>query len=369
METLTEAFWDALDGPVELLAALAPVTGAGSLPSYFRVTDLATASVSAAGLAIGELITEITGSAPMITVDRALASGWFGSSFRPIGWEVPSPWDALAGDYATADGWIRLHTNAPHHRAAALRVLEVPATPGCRRGCRRLLAVPGIGGGHHRGRWMRGGHALRGRVGGASAGRGGRRRAAARVGPKRFRRDRRSLAADRGQAARRAAGARPHPGHRRPGRDPIPRRVRGEGAPHRPAGLGGAGPRIRGQPRQALRPTRREDAGGPGAAHGTHRQGGCPGSWLPARSPPAAGPRFGRASGDQAGADRRVAERLRLERTVGRPARFRLARADEQWNRGARDGLGWPTSGRRRCRCRRWITQPGTCSRPLSSAG
>ena len=129
MATLTEALWDALDGPVELLATVAPVTGAGSLPSYFRVTDLATASVTAAGLAIGELITELTGSAPMITVDRALVSGWFGSSFRPIGWEVPSPWDALAGDYATADGWIRLHTNAPHHRAAALRVLEVPASP------------------------------------------------------------------------------------------------------------------------------------------------------------------------------------------------------------------------------------------------
>ncbi|HWH26637.1 MAG TPA: CoA transferase, partial [Pseudolysinimonas sp.] len=39
------------------------------------------------------------------------------------GWSLPSPWDAIAGDYATVDGWVRLHTNAPHHRAAALRVL------------------------------------------------------------------------------------------------------------------------------------------------------------------------------------------------------------------------------------------------------
>jgi hypothetical protein len=31
----------------------------------------------------------------------------------------------VAGDYRTSDGWIRLHTNAPHHRAAALRVLGV----------------------------------------------------------------------------------------------------------------------------------------------------------------------------------------------------------------------------------------------------
>jgi len=34
--------------------------------------------------------------------------------------------DLRPGAYATADGWIRLHTNAPHHRAAALAVLGVP---------------------------------------------------------------------------------------------------------------------------------------------------------------------------------------------------------------------------------------------------
>ena len=36
---------------------------------------------------------------------------------------MPAPWDPVAGDYLTRDGWIRLHTNAPHHRAAAERVL------------------------------------------------------------------------------------------------------------------------------------------------------------------------------------------------------------------------------------------------------
>ncbi len=41
----------------------------------------------------------------------------------PIGWQLPPIWDAVAGDYETSDGWIRLHTNAPHHRAAAMRVL------------------------------------------------------------------------------------------------------------------------------------------------------------------------------------------------------------------------------------------------------
>jgi crotonobetainyl-CoA:carnitine CoA-transferase CaiB-like acyl-CoA transferase len=60
-------------------------------------------------------------------VDRRLASHWFGFSIQPIDWALPAPWDPIAGDYATADGWIRLHTNAPHHRSAALAVLGVAA--------------------------------------------------------------------------------------------------------------------------------------------------------------------------------------------------------------------------------------------------
>ena len=61
-----------------------------------------------------------------MAVDRELASAWFRSSLRPLGWELPPAWDAVAGDYATSDGWIRLHTNAAHHRAAAMAVLGVP---------------------------------------------------------------------------------------------------------------------------------------------------------------------------------------------------------------------------------------------------
>ena len=97
------------------------VTGAGALPAAFRVTDLAVASIAAAGLAMQQFI----GTDHAISVDRDLASHWFGVSIRPIGWQLPPLWDAVAGDYATSDGWIRLHTNAPHHRAAALGVLRV----------------------------------------------------------------------------------------------------------------------------------------------------------------------------------------------------------------------------------------------------
>lgn len=100
-----------------------PFTGRGALPSAFAVTDLACASIAAAGQAVSELLHQQTGQLTTIEVDRRLASFWFSSSLRPIGWQVPPLWDPIAGDYPTCDGWIRLHTNAPHHRAAAERVL------------------------------------------------------------------------------------------------------------------------------------------------------------------------------------------------------------------------------------------------------
>jgi hypothetical protein len=100
-----------------------PFTASGALPSAFAVTDLACASIAAAGQATRELLHQQTGRLPDIEVDRRLASMWFSSSIRPTGWSVPPLWDPVAGDYATRDGWIRLHTNAPHHRAAAETVL------------------------------------------------------------------------------------------------------------------------------------------------------------------------------------------------------------------------------------------------------
>lgn len=102
------------------------LSGEGSLPSVFAVTDLAAGAIGAAGLAVAELVQAAGGAAQEVAADRRLASFWFGTSLRPQGWEAPPLWDAVAGDYQAADGWIRLHTNAPHHRAAALAVLEVP---------------------------------------------------------------------------------------------------------------------------------------------------------------------------------------------------------------------------------------------------
>ncbi len=118
--------WTSLGGSAALLPA-AGFTGGGDLPSVFAVSDLAAGVVAAAGLAVAELLAADGAAMPSVQVDRRLASFWFGTTLRPMDWSVPPPWDPIAGDYQAADGWIRLHTNAPHHRDAALAVLQTPA--------------------------------------------------------------------------------------------------------------------------------------------------------------------------------------------------------------------------------------------------
>lgn len=87
--------------------------------SAFAVSELAAASIGLATQATADFI----GSDQPVSVNVRLASRWFQSSFVPRNRPAPALWDAFAGDYRSADGWIRLHTNAPHHRAAMTRVL------------------------------------------------------------------------------------------------------------------------------------------------------------------------------------------------------------------------------------------------------
>jgi crotonobetainyl-CoA:carnitine CoA-transferase CaiB-like acyl-CoA transferase len=115
----------------EILAAL-PGTDAsgltfataGGLPSVFPGSELASSALAAAALSAARFV-----GSGRVDVNRKLASAWFARSIYPLGWTLPSPWDPIAGDYPTRDGWIRLHTNAPHHRAAALSVLGADNSP------------------------------------------------------------------------------------------------------------------------------------------------------------------------------------------------------------------------------------------------
>lgn len=97
-------------------------SGDDCLPSCFPVSELAASSIAAAVTALSELV-GLSSATPPVSASFRSASLWFGWSIRPEGWEMPNAWDAIAGDYETRDGWIKLHTNAPHHRSAALSVL------------------------------------------------------------------------------------------------------------------------------------------------------------------------------------------------------------------------------------------------------
>lgn len=96
--------------------------GKGELASHFPVTEFAAASLATAGCALSALLSRP--DTPLY-IDQRLASYWFSTSHFPVNRSPAALWDQFAGDYATRDGWIRLHTNALHHRQAMESVLGV----------------------------------------------------------------------------------------------------------------------------------------------------------------------------------------------------------------------------------------------------
>ncbi|MDQ1425462.1 MAG: hypothetical protein QOD72_2960, partial [Acidimicrobiaceae bacterium] len=117
--------WRALGGPPDALDRVSFTGAAPTLPGPFPVDELAAATVAAATLAVAGMAI----GSPPVTVDRRHAAVAFrGEAYlKPIGWELPAAWDPIAGDYATADGWIRLHTNYERHRVAATKTLGLAA--------------------------------------------------------------------------------------------------------------------------------------------------------------------------------------------------------------------------------------------------
>lgn len=104
--------------------------GDGWLRSVYPVSDLATGSLAAVASALRELLRALgfgRAGGDGTVVDRALCDAWFGGQVAPVGWTPPSPWDPLSQSFRAADSWIRLHANAPHHRAALLAVLGCDA--------------------------------------------------------------------------------------------------------------------------------------------------------------------------------------------------------------------------------------------------
>ncbi len=105
------------------LIDLIEVANEASIRSCFPVSDLASASFSVFGAALVRLNQALFNQTNVVKVDQTLASAWFGFTFQPIDFHIVSPWDTLSGDYATKDGWIRVHTNAKSHRLVATDLL------------------------------------------------------------------------------------------------------------------------------------------------------------------------------------------------------------------------------------------------------
>jgi len=142
-ERLLEQLWTELDGPSSALAAVSFSGPARGLPSVYEVSELASATVGLATLAVAELHALRTGQGlRAVHVDRAHADAAFlcERHLRALGWQLPEVWDPLAGDYLTRDGFIRLHTNYSYHRDAVLRVLSLAAASVTREQLAALVA-------------------------------------------------------------------------------------------------------------------------------------------------------------------------------------------------------------------------------------
>src|SRR3954447_5080131 len=134
------AVLDGVARPLGLEPDALELVGAAALPGVFRVADAATAAVGAALLAAARW----TG-ARRARLDVGAAAGVFLADRRlRIDGAVPELWDPVAGDYPAADGWVRLHTNYPWHRAAALRALGLDADAGRAEVVRIVAGCPAV---------------------------------------------------------------------------------------------------------------------------------------------------------------------------------------------------------------------------------
>jgi hypothetical protein len=119
--------WRSLGGAADVASVVSASGPRAVLPSSFDVTGLATASVAAATLAAAEFLAAREVSRPRpVSVDSRAACAAFAAEglFTPVGWSRPELWDPVAGNYRAEDGWIRLHTNYPYHRAVVERLLD-----------------------------------------------------------------------------------------------------------------------------------------------------------------------------------------------------------------------------------------------------
>lgn len=122
--------WQGLGGDPRCLDRLTVTGRAHVLPSVFPVTAVAAGTIAAATLAAAELWRARGGPMAPVAVDTKHAALACRSELfvQTSDHDLGEIWDPVAGTYAAADGWVRLHTNFRRHRAAALKVLGLPVS-------------------------------------------------------------------------------------------------------------------------------------------------------------------------------------------------------------------------------------------------
>ena len=99
------------------------------LPTTFRITEAAAAALAAMGLAVSDLWELRTGQRRTMRIDTGHATASLRSTkyLRIDGEKVSTERNTVMGIYPAKDSrWNYLHCNFPNHRAAALKVLNVP---------------------------------------------------------------------------------------------------------------------------------------------------------------------------------------------------------------------------------------------------
>ncbi|MFC0241352.1 CoA transferase [Rhodopseudomonas telluris] len=123
--------WISVGGDAAALERVALTGDEPQLPSSFRVDAAAQVSIAASAIAAAQIWEMRSGQTQTIKVDSRHAAIECRSEryLRRDGEPPPPMWDPIAGVYQVkGGGYVRLHTNFPHHRDAVCNVLNCEPT-------------------------------------------------------------------------------------------------------------------------------------------------------------------------------------------------------------------------------------------------
>ncbi|CAL9381073.1 CoA transferase [Streptomyces sp. enrichment culture] len=132
MDRAITQVWAALGADQGLLRRVAYDRVPGVLPARLPVREAARTTVAVCALAAAELAAVRSGGpVPDVRVDDgAVATAFRSDRFVTMDGRAWDGFAPLSRFWRTADGWLRTHANYPHHEAALLAALGLPAGSG-----------------------------------------------------------------------------------------------------------------------------------------------------------------------------------------------------------------------------------------------